>query len=447
MAGTTWNPADKTADCVLSNGNLSARSNQFGNQCARSVYGTATGKYYWEYTFVDAGNSACGIATLAALLTGIGVGGAAGVSYVVRTGTVYVGTTGVLALPSFSAGNVACMALDLTAQLIWFRNGAAGQWNNSGTANPATGTGGLAVSFVGAGVAAYGLYASNNATPNGMVTANFGDSTFVGAVPSGFTAGLAAPPAVSTWSTTDKSASLNLTGGNLIATAGAGNQSVRGAHPKRSGKYYIEYTSTTTQASTSAFGFASARATLGVSGPPSSATPQAASGTILVMDYLGTQISGNGSIGGSVTTSSVVCCAIDLDNRRCWFRLGAAGAWNNTGNPVTGVGGSDIGAVGLGQGIDCYPYVFLQTSGNSITANFGATAFTGAVPAGFTSGWDDSVSIVTNMVATQTVMEQWGSGVPEMWATQVLIEHWASVADATVVPGGGGDAVRVMVMA
>jgi hypothetical protein len=189
MAGTAWNPADKTADCVLSNGNLSARSNQFGNQCARSVYGTATGKYYWEYTFVDAGNSACGIATLAAPLIGIGVGGAAGVSYVVRSGTVYVGTSNLLALPSFSAGNVACMALDLTAQLIWFRNGAAGQWNNSGTANPATGTGGLAVSFVGAGVAAYGLYASNNATPNGMVTANFGDSAFAGVPPNGFTAG------------------------------------------------------------------------------------------------------------------------------------------------------------------------------------------------------------------------------------------------------------------
>jgi hypothetical protein len=446
MAGTTWNPADKTTDCVLSNGNLSARSNQFGNQCARSVYGTATGKYYWEYTFVDAGNSACGIATLAALLTGIGVGGAAGVSYVVRTGTVYVGTTGVLALPAFSAGNVACMALDLTAQLIWFRNGAAGQWNNSGTANPATGTGGLAVSFVGAGVAAYGLYASNNATPNGMVTANFGDSTFVGAVPAGFTAGLAAPPAASTWSTTDKSASLTLTGGNLIATAGAGNVSGRGKDPKRTGKYYIEYTSTTTQNSASGVGFAAARCPLGTGSWAQAVANSAGAGSLFGYDNFAVQAISS-PVGVTITTSTVVCYAIDLDARLIWIRSGAAGTWNinAANNPTTAVGGINLAAVGLGQGIDWYPFVYLGTSANSITANFGATAFTGAVPAGFTAGWDDSVSIVTNMVATQTVMEQWGSGVPAMWATQVLIEHWASVADAApVVPSAD---TRVMVLA
>ncbi len=255
--------------------------------------------------------------------------------------------------------------------------------------------------------------------------------------------------AASTWSTTDKSASLTLTGSNLIATAGAVQQSARGKDPKRVGKYYIEYTSTTTQSNVSTFGFAAARAPLGTSANvASSIGPYALSGVLVAFDVFGVQIGGQPSIG-AITTSSLVCCAIDLDNLRCWFRVGAAGNWNgNAANsPATGVGGASISAVGLGQGIDAYPFVVLGTSGNSITANFGATAFTGAVPAGFTSGWDDSVSIVTNMVATQTVMEQWGSGVPEMWATQVLIEHWASVADATVVPGGGGDAVRVMVMA
>ncbi len=251
--------------------------------------------------------------------------------------------------------------------------------------------------------------------------------------------------AASTWSTTDKSASLNLTGGNLIATSGSGAQGARGAHPKRTGKYYVEYTSTTTQNAGSMVGFATAATPL-ATGQAASAI-QFAANTTRAYDYFGnTSVSGT---AGGFTTGSVVCCAIDLDAALVWFRTGAAGTWNGNAanNPATGVGGLNISATGLGRGIDAYPYVLAGQTSNSITANFGASAFTGAVPAGFTAGWDDGVSIVTNMVATQTVMEQWGSGVPEMWATQVLIEHWASVADATVVPGGGGDAVRVLVMA
>lgn len=189
MANTTWNPADKTADCILSNGNLTARSNQFGSQAARSVYGVATGKYYWECLFVDNFNNACGIAALSTALTGTGTTGALGAAYVNSPGTCLVNNVGVATIPVIHAGESACIALDLNARLIWFRWTGAGQWNGSGTANPATGTGGLALTFVGAGVAAYALYTSSSATPNGMITANFGDGAFVGVVPSGFAAG------------------------------------------------------------------------------------------------------------------------------------------------------------------------------------------------------------------------------------------------------------------
>jgi hypothetical protein len=270
----------------------------------------------------------------------------------------------------------------------------------------------------------------------------------------------------STWSTTDKSASLTLTGSNLIATAGAANVNVRGKDPKRVGKYYIEYTSTTTQNNANIFGFGSARTPFGtLLNVASSIGPQATIGGIVAYDVFGIQINGLGSIG-AITTSSLICCAIDLDKRLSWFRLGAAGNWNGNAanNPATGVGGSDLGPVGLGQGIDCYPFLLLAGSANSITANFGGSAFTGAVPAGFTSGWDDSVSIVTNVVATQLaaehwlttdpqaqvtqmVAEHWGtvqSGPIQLVVTQIGIEHWASVA--AVTPPGGAQA-RVMVLA
>jgi hypothetical protein len=194
-------------------------------------------------------------------------------------------------------------------------------------------------------------------------------------------------------------------------------------------------------------GFAAAGAALGVSGPAVSVSNGAAAGFLNGRDAFGTAVL-NFNAGATFTTGTVICYAIDLDGGLIWIRSGAAGNWNNSAanNPATGIGGQSLVGIGLGQGIDCYPWVFLNSSANSITANFGGSAFIGAVPAGFTSGWDDSVAIVTNMVATQTVMEQWGSGTPAMWATQVLIEHWASVADAAPVVPGSGD-TRVMVLA
>jgi hypothetical protein len=141
----------------------------------------------------------------------------------------------------------------------------------------------------------------------------------------------------------------------------------------------------------------------------------------------------------------VVCAALDLDNQLVWFRIGAAGNWNGSAsnNPVTGVGGVSISRTGLGQGVDCYPWLFLVSSATSATANFGGSAFTGAVPSGFTSGWDDTVTALSNMVATQIAVEQWGVGTPAMQLTQIAIEEWASVAAAPAITRQA----RVMVMA
>jgi hypothetical protein len=248
----------------------------------------------------------------------------------------------------------------------------------------------------------------------------------------------------STWSTTDKSGTIGLTGTNLIATAtGAG--SVRGKDPKRAGKYYIEYTSTTTQATTNLFGFGTARTPLAVAANAASFCVAALAGANAAYDAFGVQITGLGSQSGGVTTSTLLCAAIDLDNARIWFRISAVGNWNNAAanNPATGVGGLSLSGTGLGQGIDAYPFAFLLTSTNSITANFGGSAFTGTVPSGFTSGWDDTVTALSNMVATQVAIEHWGVGTPAMQLTQIAIEEWATVAAAPAVTRQA----RAMVMA
>lgn len=234
----------------------------------------------------------------------------------------------------------------------------------------------------------------------------------------------------STWSTTDKNANVTLSGSNLIATA-TGVGGLRGKDPKRTGKYYLEYTSTTTQNNSSTFGFAAAKSALNTSQPAATVLVQSLGGQILLTDNFGTTIGGQPSLSAAITTGTLLCAAIDLDNARCWFRSGAAGNWNGNAanNPATGVGGVSLAAVGLGQGFDAYPFAFFGASPNSITANFGGSAFTGTVPSTFTSGWDDSVAAVTGVVATQLAMEQWASGTTnQLQLTQILIEQWAAVA-------------------
>ena len=189
MANAIWNTADKTASVALSNLNLTATITGLGNQGARTVDSRATGKYYWEYTFTNASNDTCGIANSTVLLSNLALNGVAGAAYVNSLGNIFVNsTTSSGVLGTMVAGNICCVALNLDNQLIWFRKGAAGNWNNSGTANPATAVGGFALTFVGAGVAAFGSMSGQSAT-NGAITGNFGDSAFAGVVPAGFNVG------------------------------------------------------------------------------------------------------------------------------------------------------------------------------------------------------------------------------------------------------------------
>lgn len=186
MANTTWNPADKTAGVTLSNGNRTA-TGAGSLQGARGVDSQSTGKYYVEYTGTFGANeSVIGFGASTAAISGSSLTGT--VVYH-KSGLVFVNGNGVLfSLPTLSSGSLLCAALDLTNRLIWFRVGAAGQWNGSGTANPATGTGGQSITAIPAT-----LFPYVNVWNGDSATANFGDTAFTGAVPSGFTAGFPAP--------------------------------------------------------------------------------------------------------------------------------------------------------------------------------------------------------------------------------------------------------------
>jgi len=192
MANTTWNPADKSVNCVLSNGNLTIGGSGGTNQGARSVDSHLAGKYYWECTWNNtAVSDALGVSAAGASLTA-SVTTAGQRCLLNQPGNIFLnGGTSVGSVGgAVTAGSVVCFALDCTGSLIWFRVGAGGNWNNSAGNNPATGVGGIVMGAVLGGLALYAHAFVGFAAAT--VVANFGNSAFTGAVPANFASGFVA---------------------------------------------------------------------------------------------------------------------------------------------------------------------------------------------------------------------------------------------------------------
>ena len=192
---TTWNPSD-LVNITLSNGNLTAGSVTAGIGGVRSVDRLTSGKYYWEVTFNTAGitSMACGICSPSANLATV-TSTSLNAAYLYRYGgTVWVNNVQVSGLTwgtnTIAAGSVIGIALDLDNKLLWFRVGAAGNWNNNAAYAPG-GSGGVNIAPIFPGppfpIYALGNTSSGNNTDN--FTANFGATAFAGAVPSGYTSG------------------------------------------------------------------------------------------------------------------------------------------------------------------------------------------------------------------------------------------------------------------
>lgn len=192
MANITWDSANKSSSVTISGGTA---TNGLGNNAGvMATSGQATGKYYFEVTLGDTpgANSRIGVApnyfvpgsTGTTKWTYININ-AASIDFVVNAINAANQTV------TCAAGTVLCLALDLDNQMIWFRANAL-NWNNSGTANPATNTGGFSLtSSLGTkGISLIPLVFFSLA--NHAVTANFGDAAFAQTVPSGFTAGIPA---------------------------------------------------------------------------------------------------------------------------------------------------------------------------------------------------------------------------------------------------------------
>jgi hypothetical protein len=384
---------------ILSNNNRTATSTLTTVGGARSYANKSSGKWYFETTITTATNGFAGVE----IITPTGT-----YSDVLNTATncavIFVGSGNMWTNSTFrgggggnlQSGETIGIAWDATAQLIWFWRSTTGLWNNGaiGSQNPATGTGGWSTSSFPTMAPAVNVQASG---PADTFVINCGQAAFINTIPSGFSAwngqSFAVPTAAfprvacpTAWNPADQSANIILSNSNLTATisTGATDNAVRSTKSHAtSGKYYAEFTAN--------FGAAPGADTgVGIATSTAVLTSVGATSTNALLCYVSGNIYFNGSftftnVGGGIT-SGVICMAIDLDNKTSWFRLNN-GPWNNPNagaNPATNTGGNSISAVFSGS-TAAYAIFTANYNANvpAITANFGATAFSFAVPSGF----------------------------------------------------------------
>lgn len=196
VAYSTWNPADvSSAHVVLTGGNWIATDNDAGISNRIGVRGTlslSSGKKYFEFK----SGAASGGGEFIMLARG-SMALNANAGQFANEGITFQAAGGVFASGASALANgwtswdVATsygqIAVDLTAKLLWVRVGT-GNWNNSGAADPATAVGGISYTATGA---LFPMASLQNGGSGGVIDAisiNTGGSSFLGTVPSGFTA-------------------------------------------------------------------------------------------------------------------------------------------------------------------------------------------------------------------------------------------------------------------
>lgn len=200
---TTWDPASVTA-VTLSGNNLVATNigTTSTDQGARGSVSLTSGKYYFEMTLTTitgGANRTIGVATPASSYTNISTLSQFGTFLVPVSGNIWVSGSGNsgTTMGARSAGDVIGIAVDFASSKMWFRVAPAGLWDNNGSHDPTTpASGGMTIP--GGAILPVCTFGGSGGAAGNVVTANFGASAFVGAVPTGFTswitAALPSPP-------------------------------------------------------------------------------------------------------------------------------------------------------------------------------------------------------------------------------------------------------------
>ena len=186
-----------------------------------------------------------------------------------------------------------------------------------------------------------------------------------------------------TWNPADKDPNIVLSGGNLIATTNAnGWDSVRSNLSVSAGKWYFEVTATLLTDGYAAIGIADSGVPLGaeIGMDPDGYGYRGLSGDKI-----------NNSVwtpyGDVFVTGDVISVALDMDVGKIWWAKN--GVWQASGDPAAGTNEAYSGISG-----PFFAALSLYYNTWAVTANFGASAFSHAVPAGFRSGFGIVYEIV-----------------------------------------------------
>lgn len=145
---STWDPANKGADLTLSNGNLTVTSSGLHPESVRATTSLSTGVRVVRHVYNSGTTIFPGFvnSTFSIISTVTVIGSEAnGVAYSASNGIVSYNGATLATLATAAPGDLIDVAIDMANKAIWVRINS-GNWNGSGTANPATNTGGLSIS-------------------------------------------------------------------------------------------------------------------------------------------------------------------------------------------------------------------------------------------------------------------------------------------------------------
>lgn len=188
---STWNSSDVSAGIVLSGANLTAANNSGSAAGVRGTQSHTRGdgnKYYIEYAGITlaSSNSGIGFATSTWPLTN--TSNSVNIASAVNFASVRDGGGGSQAiLTGNPAGHVLSVAIDFVNDKYYWRIDN-GNWNNSGTANPATGTGGASITAATGDMTGPWFPAAALVSNGDSATIRTKSSDFTQSVPAGFQA-------------------------------------------------------------------------------------------------------------------------------------------------------------------------------------------------------------------------------------------------------------------
>lgn len=192
MPFTTFNAGDVNLASLTGSSLICTATSNGGTgqeSAARCFNGLSTGKFHVEFTATALGGTTfapcVGFYTAATAIASAFAGGfPSGVGIVPAGVFLWSGSGSSGVVGAFTTPNVVSLEIDLSAHLIWASiNG--GNWNNSGTANPATGTGGITYSGVSVPVMP-GVSSTDSNGTHSSFTLNAGATSFTKAASAGF---------------------------------------------------------------------------------------------------------------------------------------------------------------------------------------------------------------------------------------------------------------------